>query len=358
MVLEGHPMCTEVMSFRKVAAILACQLACLLCTAAVAAEARAQDASVERDVGVIAAHLSRLCPTEDAASQAAFDNCRKGLFTSTQLQNTLSPFTLWGRQQDLGTLLKETPLTQLAPDALTGLYMPLFMFDGSYSVSYSEPNGLYLGKLGVGFRNRLQPGQFPYPFWHDAKKWNTYENAKTMLLWIDPKSGKTRAVQFTQLGEGVPAVPVQPATPPVFEGKWLWTDAGGKTQPAVTLFDGLFGDANPYKQGLETTYRALALSLRESQCLQCHVPNNPQRSRKLVLLQSPAHAAAEIKRLMKQVQADRMPVDEFGLEESLDPHMKALLLERGGAFEQYVDKAHAWERAQHTSSSASTGSVQ
>lgn len=351
-------MCTAILNFKKVVVLVACELACLLGSPATAVESRAQDVSIERDVGAIAAHLSNLCPKADAASQAAFDVCRRGLFTSGQLKNALSPYTLWGRQRDESTLLKDTLLTQLAPDALTGLYIPLFMFDGSYSVSYSEPNGLYLAKLGVGFRNRLQPGQFPYPFWHDANKWNTYENAKAMLFWIDPKSSKTRAIQFTQLGDGAPVMPVQPATPPAFEGKWLWTDAGGKTQPAVTLFDGLFDDDNPYKEGLEKSYRALALSLRESQCLQCHVPNNPQRTRKLVLLQSPAHAAAEIKRLMKQVQADRMPVDEFGLEESLDPHMKALLLERGSAFEQFVDKAHAWERQKHTSNSASTGSLQ
>jgi hypothetical protein len=239
------------------------------------------------------------------------------------------------------------------------MYLPLFMFDGTYSVSYSEPNGMYLARLGVGFRNRLQPGQFPYPFWHDANKWNTYENAKAMLFWIDPKTGKTRVVQFTQLGEGAPAVPVQPIATPAFDGKWLWTDSQGKTQPAVTLFDGLFDDENPYKQGLESTYRTLALALRESQCMQCHVPNNPKQSRKLVLLQSPAHAAAEIKRLLKQVQSDRMPVDEFGLEEALEPHLKSLLLERGREFEQYVDKAHAWERAKRLSNIPDTaGSVQ
>ena len=314
-------------------------------------------AAIEREVGALAAHLSKLCPIADAASQSAFDACRKGLFSSTQLVGALSPYTLWGRQNDLTTSLKDSVLTQLAPEALAGMYMPLFMFDGRYTVSYSEPNDLFLVKLGVGFRNRLQPGQFPYPFWHDANKWSTYENAKAMLFWIDPKTGKARIVQFTRLGEGSPAVPVQSITPPAFDGKWLWTDGQGKTQPAVTLFDGLFDAANPYKQGLDSAYRALALSLRESQCLQCHVPNNPQRANKLVLLQSPAHAAAEIKRLMKQVQLDRMPVDEFGLEESLEPRVKALLLERGKFFEQLVDQAYAWERGQQASSSAAAGSV-
>lgn len=342
---------------KKLVALVACLLTFLVSNPVTAVQSQLPDA-IERDVGAIAAHLSKLCPKADAASQEAFDVCRKGLFNSAQLQYALSSFTLWGRQRDQSTLLKDTLLTQLAPEVLTGLYMPLFMFDGSYTVSYSEQNGLYLARLGVGFRNRLQPGQFPYPFWHDANKWNIYENAKAMLFWIEPKTGKARAVQFTQLGEGRPVLPVQPITPPAFEGKWLWTDGGGKTQPAVTLFDGLFDDANPYKEGLEKSYRALALSLREGQCLQCHVPSNPLRMNKLVLLQSPAHAAAEIKRVMKQVRTDRMPVDEFGLEESLDPHTKALLLERGSEFEQFVDQARVWERQQHTSSGNSWGSVQ
>lgn len=331
--------------------------ACVLVLPSAATAVRVADAGVERDVGLMAAHLAALCPKADAASQPAFDTCRKGMFTSNQVHGTLSSFTLWGRQKDPNILLKDASLTQLAPDVLTGMYMPLFMFDGSYSVSYSEQNGLYLARLGVGFRNRLQPGQFPYPFWHESNKWSTYQNAKAMLFWIDPKSRKARAVQFTQFGDGEPVQTVVPVTPPAFEEKWMWTDAQGKTQPATTLFDGQFAEANPYKAGLETSYRALALSLRESQCLQCHVPSNPNRSTKLVLLQSPAHAAAEIKRLLKQVQSDRMPVDEFGLEESLSPHIKALLLERGREFEQFVDKAHAWERAQHTSSTAAAGSV-
>ena len=340
--------------FSKAVAIAACLL---VLPASARTVVRVADASIERDVGQIAAHLSTICPKADAASQTAFDACRKGMFTSSQVHNTLSPFTLWGRQKDPNILLKEASLTQLAPDALAGMYMPLFMFDGSYSVSYSEKNGLYLARLGVGFRNRLQPGQCPYPFWHEANKWSMYQNAKAMLFWIDPKSRKARVVQFTPFGEGEPVQTVVLTTPPAFDDKWMWTDSQGKTQPAVTLFDGLFSEANPYKQGLETSYRALALSLRESQCLQCHVPSNPNRSTKLVLLQSPAHAAAEIKRLIKQVRGDRMPVDDFGLEEALAPHLKALLLERGLEFEQFVDKAHAWEREQKTSSTASVGSV-
>lgn len=325
---------------------------------AVASDDRVVDPAVVREVGELARHLAALCPVSDAANQAAFDTCRKGLFGNELLQSRLSPVTLWGRQADPATPLKKANLTQFAPEVLGGMYMPLFMFDGTYTVTFSQANGLYEARLGVGFRNRLQPGQFPYPFWHEFDKWNTYENAKSMVFWIDPKSHRARVVQFTRFGDGAPLLQVQPAQPPAFDGKWLWTDAQGKAQPAVTLFDGLFDDANPHKRELEKTYRELALSLRESQCLQCHVPNNPNRSSRLVLLQSPAHAAAEIKRLLKQVQSDRMPVDEFGMEERLEHGVKTVLLERGREFEAVVDKAHAWEREKRKTASGAPSSVQ
>ncbi len=347
---------TAISNIRKSLLAAACSLGLLAHTSLLAAQDPATEAAITRDVALMAGRLAQMCPVAEAHSQAAFDACRKALFTSKQVQAVLGPITLWGRQRDQTSLLKETHLTQFAPEALMGMYVPLFMFDGSYSVSYSVPNAMYVARLGVGFRNRLAPGQFPYPFWHEANKWNTYENAKAMLFWFDPKSNKARVVQFTQLGEGAPLVAVQPVATPAFDGKWMWTDTQGKTQPAVTLFDGLFSEANPYKQGLDASYRVLALSLRDSQCLQCHVPNNPQRSTKLVLLQSPAHAAAEIKRLLKQVTTDRMPVDDYGLEESLNPAVKALLLERGREFEQFVDKAHAWERAQQQSGKAAASS--
>ena len=322
-------------------------VATVVCATQVALAQPLVEPAVEQAVQAMASALARDCPLADASDQSAFDACRAVLFKSDAVRTRLSNITLWGRQRDPGMLLKNTPLTQFAPDALTGMYMPLFMFDGSYSVSYSEANGMVLARLGAAFRNRLPPGQFPYPFWHDAQKWATYENAKSMLFWIDPKLGKIKVVQFTALSDRSELQAVHAVARPAFDGQWIWTDTHGKTQPAVTLFDGLFSSNNPYRDKLDQSYRTLALSLRESQCLQCHVPNNPKGLNRLVLLQSPAHAAAEIKRLMRQVRDNRMPVDEFGLEDALDPALKSVLLQRGQEFEEVVDAAHAWERASH-----------
>jgi hypothetical protein len=111
----------------------------------------------------------------------------------------------------------------------------------------------------------------------------------------------------------------------------------------VTLFDGLFGAANPFLPQLEAAYRTLALRMRDGQCDNCHMPHNPMPMRRLVLMHTPAHAAGEIARLMKAVREDRMPLDDTGIEQPLDPALKRALLDSGGAFEALVGAAKQWE---------------
>ena len=89
---------------------------------------------------------------------------------------------------------------------------------------------------------------------------------------------------------------------------------------------------------------AFANSMRKGHCNECHVPNNPTGMRRLVLLQTPAHAASEIKRLMNAVRQNDMPLDDTGLYREIDADTKAALLQYGAAFEAVVDAAREWER--------------
>jgi hypothetical protein len=89
----------------------------------------------------------------------------------------------------------------------------------------------------------------------------------------------------------------------------------------------------------------LALRIRDAQCESCHMPHNPTSMRSLLLMHTPAHAAGEIARMMKAVREDRMPLDESGIEQSLDPALKRALLESGGEFEALVRAAKDWEAA-------------
>ncbi len=65
--------------------------------------------------------------------------------------------------------------------------------------------------------------------------------------------------------------------------------------------------------------------------------------KRLILMQTPVHAAGEIKRMMRAVREDKMPLDDTGLYKKLDPTVKAALLKYGTAFESVVDAAREWE---------------
>lgn len=291
----------------------------------------------------LAQELAARCPLSDPASTAAFDACRQALFGPSAMRSQLAPFVLWGRQRLATARLAETSLTQFAPDVLTGMYLPLFMFNGEHRVEWVESEKLALIRLRTAFRNRLQPGQFPYPFWHEAEKWSMYQGAREVLLWWSPVRAQVVAAQFTVHADQPPLALSEPVKAPAFEGQWMWADAQGRAQPKVTLFDGLFQADNPYVAKLDGAYRKLALRLREGQCDSCHVPDNPHKTKRLVLLQTPAHAAGEIRRVLKSLQTDRMPIDETGIETSLPPQIKQALLDEGEAFARLVDAAKAWE---------------
>lgn len=301
--------------------------------------------AIQQTARDIAAELATHCPLASAGDTGAYNTCRKGLFGPSALRSHLPGFLLWGRQsKTANATLRQTNLTQFAPDIWTSMYAPLFMFNGRHKVEWVPEEKMFRIELETAFRNRLAPGQFPYPFWHDESKWAMYENANAFMLWINPETGKIRAAQFTDRASTPMLLPVQPIKHAKYEGPWLWTDEKGNTQPAVTLFDGLYRPENPYIKSIDRQYRDLALQMRESQCTSCHVPNNPDKMSRLVLLSTPAHAAGEIDRLIKAVKEDRMPLDEFRLNYALSPENKKWLLESATAFKMTLEAAQAWEK--------------
>ena len=300
---------------------------------------------VERLVATIAQEAAMLCPLSDPGDQGALDRCRVALFKDSYFKRSLARIVLWGRPSPVaGARLKDTNLTQFGAEVLSGLYLPMFMFNGRYQVTYDTTEARYRARLEGVFRNNLIPGQYPYPFWHDAKKWSDYQRANGITLWIDPYTSKIVVGQFSRQEGADPRLNTASRVPPAFDGKWMWVDDKGEPQPKPALFVGLFRADNPYLDQLQTTYKDLALAMRNGTCNTCHVPDNPDKMKRLVLLQTPAHAAAEISRVMAAVGSNRMPRDELGLEKELDAATKAVLLKYGAAFESTVKAAYAWER--------------
>lgn len=302
-------------------------------------------AAVQQAVSEIAAELGSRCPLAPAGDIAAYTACRQALFNSSKLRAHLSGIVLWGRQDKRpNASLRQTNLTQFAPDVWTNMYAPLFMFNGKHTIEWVPEEKMFLVRLEAAFRNRLPPGQFPYPFWHEDAKWAMYENANSFMLWLHPQSASIRAAQFTDRGKNEKLQPVASVKYDKYEGPWLWTDDKGRTQPAVTLFDGVYRADNPNLSALDRQYRDLALQMRESQCTNCHVPNNPDKMSRLVLLSTPAHAAGEVDRLIKAVREDRMPMDDFRISYALSEENKKWLLESAFAFKATVQAAQEWEK--------------
>jgi hypothetical protein len=334
----------------RTARVLAAWCVVLLACGAAAQSTSDSKARIEAGVAELVAELVAICPVAEPADQVAFDGCRRALFHDSLLHRRLSTILLWGRPNPKpGELLKDTTLTQLAPEVWAGLYAPMFMFDGTWTVEYHEGERLYRSRLGARFRNALAPGQYPYPFWHSAKKWDDYQNADTVVFWINPDSGSIVVGQFTNEGRQNARLKNPPVVRPPFDGRWMWTDPDGTVQPQPALFQGLFANDNPYLTELEPLYRDLANAMRKGHCNDCHVPDNPNRMNRLVLLQTPAHAASEIKRLMNAIRRNDMPVDDSLLPLDLEADTRAALLQYGAAFEAVVDAAREWEQTRYGS---------
>jgi hypothetical protein len=298
---------------------------------------------IEKIVSELGKDMAVKCPLAKSNDEVAFYNCRNALYNDSPLRLMLNSTTLWGRISPIpDARLKDYHSTKFAPEVLSGMYLPLFMYTGQSKVEFNEVEGLYRAELGVAFRNQMQPGEFPYPFWHEENKWSQYQDAKTIVMWINPAITKIVSAQFTPKGS-MDVAQVNTKVEHKFDGNWSWTDMNGNQQPKLTLFDGVFSSTNPYLVKLDSSYKDFAISLRDGQCMACHVPNNPNKMKKLVLMQTPRHAAAEIEHIMDEVKRDKMPVTKWGMEEPLDKTIKELFLTRGDEFAKNVVAAKEWE---------------
>src|SRR4030095_2661967 len=241
------------------------------CASSAQSVPRAEDTRrVEQLVATLAQEAATLCPLSDPGDKAALDGCRLALFNDSYFKRSLARIVLWGRPSPVPQArLKDTILTQFGGEVLSGLYLPLFMFNRRYRVEYDATEARYRARLEAVFRNNLMPGQYPYPFWHDANKWNDYQRANGITLWVEPYTSKIVVGQFSRQEGADPRLNTASRIPPAFDGNWMWVDGNGEAQPKPALFIGLFRAENPYLEKLQTTYKDPALARRKRECKAC-----------------------------------------------------------------------------------------
>lgn len=306
----------------------------------ISAQAGLSRPALEEMAAKLATDLARACPQVSYDDNAAFKACSTALSQATFLP--FAPDVLWGGDQ-ASQPIKKRHLTHFNPKVIQSLYLPLMTFTGKWTISHDDRENLDIIRVEAFFRNNLPAGQYPYPFWHSADKWNAYETMNQVNFYLNEKGEIFVGTRGDAGSNAAKGHYTHVAHDPFQQGRWQWTDESGKPQPEVTLFAARYQPGNPHTPRLDLTYRAFATEMRQASCDGCHNPSNPQHSDALTLLQTPAHAAGEIGRVIKEVESGAMPQDEFGLRKEIDPQLRASILRTAQAFQNELAAADAWE---------------
>lgn len=289
----------------------------------------------------LAASLSKACPMASPADVAAHDACRQNIGQGAEA-SWRDYHILFGGQQPGRFWLKDKKTSVFRGDIYQDLYMSLFMYTGKFRVQ-KAPDGMTTVAVEAYFRNGLPPGHYPYPFWHNEKKWQAYEEANEIRLRMDAQ-GKVIFSYRGDVGSEDNRGPYAHVPRQTFMGGWMWRDDKDVAQPVVTLFTGMYSADNPTLGHLDQSYRKMAIAFRNADCTVCHQPEGHAKMNKLTLLQTPYHAASAIDAVLDEVKSGKMPVDDYNDPKPLPAKLRAELIEFGEEFKKQLERADAWER--------------
>jgi hypothetical protein len=247
----------------------------------------------------IAEGLIAASPVADPADEGALKKAATKLGQVALLRDTLSNPILWGEHAPVASYRPEdSNLNVFNPYVWRRLYLPLFMFTGEYSIQ--KKDSFTILSLNSRFRYALDPGAYPYPFWHSEKKWVSYE-LSTRLIFVFDK-GKIIASYRSETQDSS-----RPTVARTWDGRFRWVDKSGKEMPYVALFNYLFSPSNPYVSQLDTAYRALEAEARQYNCSYCHSPSNPANMNPLRLINMPNQALSIRHQIVTSLLDNKMP---------------------------------------------------
>lgn len=288
----------------------------------------------------LAKSMAAACPVVAYDDEAAFQACTRAL---RKMALPFEPAIAWGGDQP-HKQIKKKRLTHFNSQVFKAMYLPLYSFTGRWSLGEDERSHAPIIRLEAYFRNILPPGDYPYPFWHSADKWQAYEASNEIDLYFDSK-GLAFIVTRDAAGSEEHRGAYAHASTSAFTGAWQWRDANGNLQPHASLFSAWYSQDNPCLPALDRRYKAFAMRIRDESCLECHTPANKAESERLVLLQTPMHAAGEIDNVIKAVRSEEMPEDDIGLRKAIPPERRAAVLRAAVAFRDELALADKWEAA-------------
>jgi len=256
----------------------------------------------------LAQELSAACPLADPGDERARSDCAQRLTELALLRDQMADPFLWGQQEDAGTPQLQDSVTRFAPLVWRRLYLSTYMFPKEFTVE-EVPNGRVHLHIAAKFRNKLDMGSYPYPFWHRAGKWLAYQNAKELVFAIEKGKviGSVRSWEGTEGRFLVP--PERPEVVHEWGGQWVWT-VGGEEYPKAVLYSWLLSKDNPHRADLEEAFRDLEFEMRQTSCFMCHSPDNASFMRSLELFSYPNQALTGRHRIVRSLETNTMPVQD------------------------------------------------
>jgi len=243
--------------------------------------------------------LVAACPVASAGDEAARTACATNLKDAVVLRdNMVEPF-MWGGAKDGRGYALDKFINRFNALVWRKMYLSLYMFS-DYSVEIVD--GQTILHMTAQFRNQLDMGSYPYPFWHSASKWEGYQLSPGVDFII--QGGKI-------VGALRPAArdATRSKLDRTWDGQWTW-EQNNQVQPFVSLYTYIFSQDNPYVQQVDQAYRALEGELRRSSCMLCHSPDNADNIAQLEFFNYPNQALYARHDIVARLEANTMPPTE------------------------------------------------
>lgn len=311
----------------------------LMTTIALAALAgcASEDPKGDRAVAAdIAKGITEACPMASASDEQARALCSAKLTEFTLLRDTMREPFMWGGQgKGKGYRLADSDTTRFNALVWRRMYLSLFMFTGDYTIE--ESGDFVVIRLPYRFRNEMDMGAYPYPFWHADGKWESWQLSPELILVME-KGLITGALRSSA------REPERKFVNHTWSGQWNW-QVDGKQMPYVSLYTYLFSPENPHVSKLDTAFRALETQMRDNACFLCHSPDNLAKVSELEFFNYPNQALYSRHSIVTHLERNTMPPrNDHGLGIGIsDAGTRTTMVELAKAFEAAGDEALAWE---------------
>jgi hypothetical protein len=304
--------------------------ALMLPLGAVAAANSEEHAATDETLAQLAQNITQACPSGANLTQPdERDRCATKLAKVLALDDAAIGDTIrWGAVSKGDFDPAHNALTLLNTLVWRKLYLSLFAFTGKYNIE-TLPDESKLLRLEAGLRPLPSP-EFPYPFWHSAAKWRSYQQTQQVGLYF--KGGKLLAAYRAETDS---KLPVETRS---WNGIWS-TGESSSAPPRTALFDYLLSVNNPDRAALERAYKALAEEARRYSCSACHNPANPASMNPLIIFNLPNQALSGRHAIVYALSHNEMPPRQGIDDESARQH----LLKLAENFAQVGDRALAFE---------------